>query len=142
MGSCASKGGGGGSNRNSAKPEEKFTVIKDDYGRDVKVFKNIDDISADKEIWTSGGFSRDGKHYAVFATIKGYSVDKDSLEAVQVSLDDLAGITGVGGWKSWTTSKEADAYVKKYDKPKASGRVKRGVEKAKAFSDSMKKLGR
>ena len=116
----------------------KGLYIKDDYGRNVKV---VTEVPKNKDIWPSGSFGRDGEYYAVFGTINGYSVDPNSLEGIRVSLEDLSGITGIAGWQSWKSSAQADAYVNRYDKPGASKYVQRRVERSKAFSKAMKKLG-
>lgn len=134
--------GTSGASKGGAKAKSKFTMVTDDYGRQVRVVPSIDDIPKSKDIWLSGGFSDDGKHYIVFADIDGYTVNPKTLYGIRASLDDLAATKKIAGWRSWKSSSEADTYIKKYDKPGSSRRTKRKVEDAKEFSKFMKKIGR
>lgn len=138
-----SKAAGGSGNQGptttSAKPER---ILKDDWGRQVVVVQNANAIPADRQIWPSGGFEPNGEHIVVFARINGYNVDTSSLIGISVSQSEFAAFTDIAGHWSWTSSKEADRYIKKYDKPGQNYNVRKWVARAKAFSNAMKSIGR
>ena len=137
MGRGSSKAGGGGAKLPAVQ------TVKDNYGRDVKIV-SVGDIPNNLDVWPSGSFTATNgdryDHYVVFASINGYNVDTNTLTGIKVSLNDLSGIKDIAGWQSWKTSKQADAYVKKYDKPGASAITQRRIQRAKNFSSVMKNL--
>lgn len=138
-----SKAAGGSGNQGTtstaAKPER---ILKDDWGRQVIVVPDANSIPADRKIWPSGGFEPNGEHIVVFARINGYNVDPNSLIGISVSQSEYAAFTDIAGHWSWTSSKEADKYIKRYDTPGQPYHIKKWVAKAIAFSNAMKRIGR
>ena len=139
MGSTGAKRAGGLDNM---PPETKSNIVIDDYGRSVTVVDDASEIPAERTLWPSGAFGKDGDYYIVFAKEgSGYSIDITTLTGLKVPLEDQAAVSGIAGWRSWKTSAEADAYIRRYDKPGASRLVQSRVDRAKAFSRTMKKYG-
>ena len=137
-----SKLSGGGTQGPTTTSAKKERILTDDYGRKVVVVPDAASIPADREIWTSGGFEPNGEHIVVFARINGYNVDPSSLVGLSVSAAEYAAFTDIAGHWSWKSSKEADKYIKRYDKPGQPYHIKKWVARAIAFSNAMKKIGR
>lgn len=133
-------GGGGGAANIEAQNQRRF--VTDNYGRQVQVVNDISEVPQGRELWSSGAFStNNGEHYLVFATINGYNVDPNSLVGLRVSLQDVGAVSNVAGWRSWTRSAQADAYINRYDRIGVRRATQRNVARAKAFSQTLKKYG-
>lgn len=140
MGSTGAARATGGNIRPSGTTPE---VVKDDFGRDVVVIRDIKDLPSDRQLWSSGAFGKSGDYYIVFAKYKSdYEIDKGSLVGLKTSLTQMSAVRRVGGWKSWKTSAEADKWIRRYDaRVRKSAQLERDLVRAKQFATALRNIG-